>query len=192
MAIDSKPRAVVRAITQLAPRPIWVCCRLMRGSCSAATPVMIPLSPRWTRTSSAFQAALNPDVYAFEIAAPALIDVVVVPRGGRFHQAVDGGPELLNDAFSSSDLAFSVLSAHATLLADANAQPAGGVEMTRNLFLPAGQYFLQIAGSREVAQLYELQISLQPAPVPEPPTFTAATFVFAMFCCAIARRQRFC
>jgi serralysin len=133
--------------------------------------------------------ALNPDVYAFEIAAPALLDVLVVPRGGRFHQAVDGGPELLNDAFSSSDLAFSVLADDATLLADVNAQPAGRAEMADDLFLPAGQYFLQITGSREVVQLYELQLSLEPAIVPEPPTITA-TFVFALFLCAIARGQR--
>jgi hypothetical protein len=133
--------------------------------------------------------ALNPDFYAFEIVEPAYLDVVIAPQGGSFHQQVAGGGELLNDAFASSDLAFSILASDGATLADVNQLPSGGVEMTHNVFLPsAGKYLIEVTGSREVAQLYALRLSLMRTNVPEPRTMRVAAFVAATFCCAFRHR----
>jgi hypothetical protein len=133
---------------------------------------------------------LNPDFFAFEIAEPAHLDVRVTPLGGQFHQGVVGRAELLTDAFSSSDVGFVVLAADATLLADVNHQPAGGPELMHSLLLPAaGKYFVEVTGSREVALLYQLDVALSSAAVPEPPCL-AMLVIAAVSCCFLRRRRR--
>jgi hypothetical protein len=135
--------------------------------------------------------ALNPDFFTFEIAAPALVDVIVTPLGGRFHQEVSSGNELLTDAFSSSDLRLFVLSGDGTTMAAVNTQAEGHVEMTRKCFLPAaGKYFVEVFGSREVVQLYQLDLTLHSSAVPEPSTAILAAVISVTICAASLLRRR--
>jgi serralysin len=134
--------------------------------------------------------ALNPDFFTFEIAAPALVDVIVTPLGGRFHQEVSSRNELLTDAFAGSDLRLFVLSADGATRAAVNSQAEGGVEMSRNLFLPAaGKYFVEVFGSREVVQLYQLDLTLHSSAVPEPSTAILAAVIAVTICAASLLRR---
>jgi hypothetical protein len=65
------------------------------------------------------------------------------------------------DANARNNLALTIFGASGTsVLATANANPAGGIESIANLVLPtAGTYFARITGADDTIQLYELSLS---------------------------------
>ncbi len=106
------------------------------------------------------------DYYSFSVSQPSLLAATLTPRGGVFTQgAADlGQMPTLFDANARSNLALTVFSTNGTsVLAMANANPAGGIESLANLLLPAaGTYFARITGADDTIQLYELALSPTP------------------------------
>lgn len=103
------------------------------------------------------------DYYSFTVSQPALLDVVLTPRGGVFTQAGEGQTPTSFNANARNNLALAVFSTNgASLMATAGANPAGAVELINDQFLPAaGTYYARISGADDTVQLYELSLSIE-------------------------------
>ncbi len=109
------------------------------------------------------------DLFDFELANPAWLDVELQPRGGRFRQAQLGGEEAWIEAHASNDLTLELLAADDSLLGSANRHGRGEGERLADVFLPsAGTYRLRVSGSREAVQLYSLEVRVRGIQAPEP------------------------
>lgn len=104
------------------------------------------------------------DFYSFSVSGPTELSALLTPRGGVFTQAGEGAPPTSFDANARNNLTLAALATNGTtVLATANANPAGGIESIANLILPAaGTYFARITGADDTIQLYELSITATP------------------------------
>jgi uncharacterized protein (TIGR03382 family) len=105
------------------------------------------------------------DFYSFAVTQPSLLDVTLTPRGGVFIQAGQGQIPTSFDANARNNLSLTVLASDGmTILAIANANPAGAVESLSDVTLPSpGTYYAQITGADDTIQLYELSLSIAAA-----------------------------
>lgn len=103
------------------------------------------------------------DFYSFTISQPSLLSGTLTPRGGVFTQgsADDNEFPTTFNANARNNLGLSIFNTNGTsILASANANPAGGNESIANLVLPsAGTYFARVTGFDDTIQLYELSLS---------------------------------
>jgi hypothetical protein len=104
------------------------------------------------------------DFYSFSVAGPTVLGATLTPRGGVFTQASQGVVPSSFDANARSNLTLAALATNGTtVLAAANANPAGGVESIADLILPsAGTYYARITGADDTIQLYELSLTAMP------------------------------
>jgi hypothetical protein len=107
--------------------------------------------------------ASDVDFYSFTVAQPSLLGGTLTPLGGTFTQGdADAGqtPTSFN-ATARSNLALTIFGSNGTsILATADANPAGGIESLSNLVLPAaGTYYARVTGADDTIQLYQLSLS---------------------------------
>jgi hypothetical protein len=102
------------------------------------------------------------DYYSFIVSQPSMLAATLTPRGGVFTQASEGQTPTSFNANARSNLALSVFATNGTsVLATANASPAGVAESLANVNLPAaGTYYARITGADDAIQLYELSLSV--------------------------------
>ena len=102
------------------------------------------------------------DYFSFTVSQPSLLDATLTPRGGVFTQASQGQIPTSFNANARNNLALAVFDTNGTsILATANANPAGVVESLADVMLPgAGTYYARIDGADDTIQLYELSLSV--------------------------------
>jgi hypothetical protein len=102
------------------------------------------------------------DVFAFEVSWAAGLNAVLTPRGGAFNHGIQGGTQSLMDANALNDLRLKVFASDGeTVLAIADNFPAGRAEALSGVYLPsAGEYYVEVTGSLDAVQLYQLDLSL--------------------------------
>jgi hypothetical protein len=107
--------------------------------------------------------ASDTDYYSFTISQPSVLGSTLTPRGGVFTQgdADNNQTPTTFNANARNNLALTIFGTNGTsVLATADANPAGGIELIANLLLPAaGTYFERITGADNNVQLYELSLS---------------------------------
>lgn len=97
------------------------------------------------------------DYYAFDVVHPGWLDLWLVPLGGTYLQGEVGAPQLSIDAGASNNLNLALYGPEA-FGATAPARRAGEVEAMQGLYLPrAGRYVVEVTGSRDAVQLYQLE-----------------------------------
>ncbi|HUP25961.1 MAG TPA: matrixin family metalloprotease, partial [Thermoanaerobaculia bacterium] len=111
------------------------------------------------------------DVYAFSAAAGALATVTVTPTGSTYLS----GPQYDNgwcsagseiDTRRQSDLTLELLDPSGSSLAYVDAGGLGDAESLTAVALPeAGSFFVVVEGHHDKAQMYRLEITLEPSPV---------------------------
>jgi hypothetical protein len=102
------------------------------------------------------------DFYRFTVAQGSSLSATLTPRGGVFTQAEEGFTPTTFNANVRNNLSLTLFDSDGTsMLASANANPAGGAESLSQLVLPAaGTYFARVAGLDDTIQLYDLALSL--------------------------------
>ena len=109
----------------------------------------------------------DPDLFEFTVGAGANASVTVTPQGSTYLS----GPQNANgtctagsnfNALDNQNLVLEILGTNgSTVLASANNTGAGSAESLSNVSLPgAGSYFLDVSGSSNEAQMYELSLSI--------------------------------
>ncbi|HEX2475490.1 MAG TPA: matrixin family metalloprotease [Lacipirellulaceae bacterium] len=108
---------------------------------------------------------LDSDFFSFEVNWPMSLNAVLMPRGGSFSQGIPGGQQSQVNASADNDLRMTVFDSDGvTVLASADDAAAGEPEVLAGVYLPtAGQYFVQVTGSSDAVQLYQLDLSLMAA-----------------------------
>jgi hypothetical protein len=102
------------------------------------------------------------DFFSFDVKWPVGLNAVLSPRGGIFNHGLHGGQQSQLDANSENDLRITVFGSDGvTALASADREVAGEIESLSGVYLPwAGRYFIQVSGSMDAVQLYQLDLSL--------------------------------
>jgi hypothetical protein len=136
--------------------------KLVGASADVPSQVINPTATDFVSISN----AADVDYYSFTVSQPSLLSATLTPRGGIFTQgAADQNqtPTTFN-ANARSNLALTLFGTNGTsILATADANPAGGIESLSNLLLPsAGTYYARITGADDTIQLYELALSPSP------------------------------
>jgi serralysin len=109
------------------------------------------------------------DYFRIETTSPLWLNVDLVHHGGRYRQGEYDEAEFWVEGTAASDLTLALESSDGTTLVVANNHSRGEGEAIANFFLPAaGEYFLRVSGSRQVAQLYELSGRATAMHLPEP------------------------
>lgn len=110
------------------------------------------------------------DFYSFSVASPSLLSATLTPRGGVFTQgsADQGQTPTTFNANARNNLAVTILAGNGTtVLATADASPAGIAELIAGVALPAAStYYARITGGDDTIQLYELALSVSAAGLP--------------------------
>jgi serralysin len=108
---------------------------------------------------------LDRDFFSFEVNWPMALNVLLRPRGGIFNHGIQGGQQSLVNAGAENDLRMTVFDSDGvTVLASADITSAGEAEVLAGVYLPsAGQYFVEVTGSSDAIQLYQLDLSLMAA-----------------------------
>jgi serralysin len=112
------------------------------------------------------------DVYAFSAAAGSLATVTLTPTGSTYLS----GPQNANGSCSAgtdfdtrrqSDLTLELLAPTGSSLAYVDAGGLGDAEALTGVALPggAGSYFVVVEGRHDKAQMYRVEITLEPSPV---------------------------
>jgi hypothetical protein len=103
------------------------------------------------------------DYYSFTVSQPSLLGSTLTPLGGDFTQgdADNNQTPTIFHASARNNLAITIFGSNGTsVLATADANPAGGAESIANLLLPtAGTYYARITGADDTIQLYQLSLS---------------------------------
>lgn len=106
------------------------------------------------------------DFYSFTLTEAAIVDLTVTPLGASYNERIGGSssPYATTNAaqLSNLDLAlYAVVEVLPTLLGSSNSQPLGVAESLLGIELTSpGEYFVRIAGSSAVTQLYQLEIGV--------------------------------
>jgi serralysin len=107
--------------------------------------------------------ASDVDYYSFTVSQPSLLGSSLTPLGGVFTQgdADNNQTPTSFNANARSNLALTIFATNGTsILATADANPAGGIESIANLLLPsAGTYYARVTGADDTIQLYQLSLS---------------------------------
>jgi hypothetical protein len=108
---------------------------------------------------------LDSDFFSFEVKWPMGLNAVLRPRGGIFSEGIPGGQQSPVNASADNDLRMTIFGSDGvTAMASADDADAGEAEMLAGLYLPtAGQYFVEVTGSSDAVQLYQLDLSLMAA-----------------------------
>jgi hypothetical protein len=107
--------------------------------------------------------ASDTDYFSFKVLQPSVLGSTLTPLGGVFTQG-DADNHQTPTSFNANarnNLALTIFGTNGTsILATADASPAGGIESIANLLLQtAGTYFARITGADNNVQLYELSLS---------------------------------
>jgi hypothetical protein len=107
--------------------------------------------------------ASDTDYFSFKVLQPSVLGSTLMPLGGVFTQG-DADNHQTPTSFNANarnNLALTIFGTNGTsVLATADANPAGGIESIANLLLPmAGTYFARVTGADNTIQLYELSLS---------------------------------
>jgi serralysin len=154
-----------------------------RGADAGEGTEVIPQATDFLSISSRFDL----DFFSIDVAGPGRLDVEVVARAGRYRQSAMGQPEVLVEANASSPLSVALYDAKNMLLHTAG--PSWGGSRLDDVFLPmAGRYFIQVSGVRERVQLYELDVRVRGAHLPEP---ASATLAAGLLCATSLLRRSF-
>jgi serralysin len=133
--------------------------RLVGASADVPTQAISPTATDFVSISN----TRDVDFYSFSVSAASTLSALLTPRGGVFSQgsADQNQTPTTFDANSRSNLALTILAANGTtVLAMANANPAGIAESIANLALPAaGTYYAEVTGADDTIQLYELGLT---------------------------------
>jgi len=102
------------------------------------------------------------DFFSFTVTEASTVDLLLKPLGGQFDQASQGATPTPFDASARADLSLNLWDTDGlTVLATADALPAGGIESLFSIALPsAGEYFVSIATITDTVQLYRLDVSV--------------------------------
>ncbi len=105
------------------------------------------------------------DFFSFTVTEPSTVDLQLKPLGGLFNQASQGFTPTPFDASARADLSLRIWDTDGlTVLATADALPAGGIESLLGIALPAaGEYFASITTITDTVQLYRLDVSVESA-----------------------------
>jgi hypothetical protein len=105
---------------------------------------------------------LDSDFFSFEVHSSMVLNAVLTPRGGIFNQGIPGGQQSLVDASADNDLRITIFGSDGvTTLTSSDQMAAGEAEVLAGIYLPtAGRYFVQVTGSSDAVQLYQLDLSL--------------------------------
>lgn len=98
------------------------------------------------------------DFYAFTLPAAREIFIGVEPRGPSYNFVAEGGSTTFLDAKSESDLLINLRNAAGVILLTQDATLAGVLEFLADEPLPAGDYFVEVNGKDNRAQMYALQV----------------------------------
>ena len=101
------------------------------------------------------------DFYRFSMSNPGLVSVTVTPVGVSYMNGPQNGTASLFEPSQNSDLAVAVFDASGTLVESANSTSNGQAESITSLLLPAGDLFVQVSGSSNAVQLYELEMTTE-------------------------------
>ena len=107
------------------------------------------------------------DFFSFTVAGPSLIDLTLTPVGASYNERIGGstGAFATTNAAQASNLSlelFAMVGETLTSLGLADGQPIGVAETLANIELAeGGEYFVKIAGSGSVVQLYQLAINVE-------------------------------
>ncbi len=107
------------------------------------------------------------DYFSFSIASPATVALTLTPSGVSYNERIGGSSSAFTTTAASqlSDLGlelYALVNDVPTLVASAINQPIGAAEslVGLNLMTP-GEYFVRIAGSGSLTQLYQLAIGVE-------------------------------
>jgi hypothetical protein len=105
---------------------------------------------------------LDSDFFSFDVKWPVALNALLTPRGGIFNQGIQGGQQSPMNPSADNDLRLTIFSGDgATVLASADVAAAGETEVLAGVYLPAaGKYFVEVTGSSDAVQLYQLDLSL--------------------------------
>ena len=105
------------------------------------------------------------DVFQFQLVAGAGLKVMLTPVGPTYLQGPQGSDDdpppapTSFDASMQSDLALEILNSGGSVVASADANGLGGVEIIDNFVAAAGGvYFVRVTGDDNAAQLYQLDL----------------------------------
>ncbi len=101
------------------------------------------------------------DFYRFTISSPSSLDVILNPRGPTYNEGPQDGIQTSLNTKTLSDLSLAVFNNNGTLLSSVNNTAAGGSESITGIqLLTAGTYAVQVIGSANNVQLYDLSIGV--------------------------------
>ncbi|NOY30567.1 MAG: matrixin family metalloprotease [Planctomycetes bacterium] len=106
------------------------------------------------------------DFFSFTTSGPSLLDVVLSPLGPTYNEGEQNGAQSSIDTSAISNLTLTVFDTDGfTMLGTANSTGAGFAEMLTGISLPAaGDYFVRITGDDEMAQFYQLDVTVEIQP----------------------------
>jgi len=116
------------------------------------------------------------DVYAVTLPAGAIVDISLTPVGPTYLEGAQPPPAtpppVAFDTSILNDLTLEFLDSDGTtVLGSSNVAGTGGAESLMGISLPSeGTYFVQITGSIDDVQMYQLDFSTTAATPPSPPT----------------------
>ncbi|MEX0939164.1 MAG: Ig-like domain-containing protein [Pirellulales bacterium] len=103
------------------------------------------------------------DYFRVEAAAGTRVSVYLTPLGATYDQGPDGNPPPAPTSFDSSsqsDLVLSILDDGGAVLATANAAGLGAGEEILDFVVPAsGAYFVEVLGTEDAVQLFQIEIT---------------------------------
>lgn len=102
------------------------------------------------------------DFFRFQVADAGAVSVTLWPLGPAYLSGSDTVTPTLLDTSALSDLSLAVLGSDGTtVLATANANGLGAVEVLTDIILPAaGEYYVRVTGAQNTSQFYELEVLL--------------------------------
>lgn len=131
-------------------------------SAATATPLgSLPLGSSTLVQQVTVGVGSDADFFRINLADDRRVSINLQPQGSAYLQGPQNGTATTFDPASQADLRFDVYAANgSTLLASVNATSAGAGESLSILDLPAGDFFVRVAGTGN-AQMYRLDASSQ-------------------------------
>ena len=99
------------------------------------------------------------DFYRFTLTSPALVSVTVTPVGASYMNGPQNGTPSLFEPSQNSDLEIAVFDSNGSLVESVDSTSNGDAESIGGLLLPAGDLFVQVSGSSNAVELYELEMT---------------------------------
>ena len=117
------------------------------------------------------------DYFQFTAAAGTVIDASLAPIGFTYQQGPQGGSISSFNSAAQNDLEIEILNSGFTVIASADNSGLGGSEALSSVSLDAGgTYYFRVAGDRDEAQFYQLDVTVADGDPPEPPPAGVVNF----------------